>query len=364
MRSPGEAEALSRAGHQYQLVVVGNGTESRHTMTAIDEALFIQDSKARFLERISTAEVSTVTLTVTEKGYCAKADGTLDTQHSGLKGSVLDYLVEGLRARQAGCGRPLAVMSCDNLSANGRMLEGLCLAWASESGKPFDSKLVSFPNSMVDRIVPAGPDPLTVKTEAFHQWVIEDRFIEKRPDWEQDGLVFTPDVEPFERMKLCLLNASHSFLAYYGQLQGHEYVHQAITDDKIRGLVKELCLQEVGPHLSIPSPWTLEGYVDEMLTRFDNPGLPHKLSQIAMDGSQKVPHRFLPFWEHSSVVRLALSAWFTYYWTGFTQQGSYLILDPQKEELSKRASADFQQTAKSWKALLDWPDHPVENLQV
>jgi fructuronate reductase len=364
MRSPREADALRAADHQYQLVVAGNGEESSLTMSVIDEALFIRKEKARFLELMSTPEVSTVTLTVTEKGYCAKADGTLDEDNPGLKESALNYLVEGLRARQSRSDQPLAVISCDNLSANGRLLERLCLTWAQARGRPFDSNLVTFPNSMVDRIVPAGPDPLVVKTEAFHQWVIEDRFIGEAPDWGQEGLVFTPDVEPFERMKLSLLNASHSFLAYYGQLQGYQYVHQAINDPDIRGLVEKLCLKEVGPRLTIPSPWTLQGYVDEMLRRFDNPGLPHKLAQIAMDGSQKVPYRFLPFWEQSSVIRLALSAWFTYYWLALTQSGTYLVSDPQSDELLKRASSDFPKTAQSWKDLLGWPDHPVENLPV
>jgi fructuronate reductase len=362
MRSPREAQVLTDAGHRYELVVIGKGRESRKTMSAIDEALFIQTHKKRFLELISTPEVATVTLTVTEKGYCARADGTLD-ESLDLEGSVIDLLVQGVRARQSQIRRPLAVISCDNLSANGRMLESLCDKWASLKGQSFDSQLVSFPNSMVDRIVPAGSDPLVVKTEAFHQWVVEDRFVGSAPEWEQEGLVFASNVEPFERMKLCLLNASHSFLAYYGQLRGYEFVHQAINDPAIRELVSRLCLEEVGPHLEICSPWTLDGYVEAMLARFDNPGLPHKLSQIAGDGSQKVPHRFLPFAERSPTLRLALSAWFTYYWTALTQPGTYRLSDPLQSELARLTSSDFQETVEKWNSFLDWPRYPTRQLQ-
>lgn len=354
MRSPREAEVLREGGHTYQLVVVGNGQEETQTITTIDEALFIQDARERFLELIASEEVSTVTLTVTEKGYCARADGTLDTDNPRLETSVLNDLVCGFRARQEKNRKPLAVLSCDNLSSNGRLLQRLCQAWSEKSGQSYDRSLVSFPNSMVDRIVPAGDDPLVIRTEAFHQWVIEDRFIGGYPLWEQKGLIFVRDVEPFERMKLCLLNASHSFLAYYGQLQGHEYVHQAINDPAIKSMVDKLCLEEVGPHLEVPGPWTLQGYVSEMLSRFDNPGLPHKLSQIAMDGTQKVPHRFLPYLQHSPVLQKALSAWFTYYYEGLTGQKSYFVSDPMREQLTASATEDRTATATAWKRLLGW----------
>ncbi|MCA9780909.1 MAG: mannitol dehydrogenase family protein [Candidatus Eremiobacteraeota bacterium] len=356
MRSPDEAEALRRGDHSYRLVVVGNGREEVQTIIAIDEALFIRDARERFLELMASEDVSTVTLTVTEKGYCARADGSLNTEHPDLEHSVLNDLVCGLRARQKHNRKPLAVLSCDNLSANGRMLQRLCQTWSEKSGQSYDRSLVSFPNSMVDRIVPAGDDPLTIKTEAFHQWVIEDRFVGGYPHWEQKGLIFVKEVEPFERMKLCLLNASHSFLAYYGQLQGHDYVHQAIADPAIRQMVERLCLEEVGPCLDIPDPWTLEGYVSDMLSRFDNPGLPHKLSQIAMDGTQKVPHRFLPYLEQSSVLRKALSAWYTYYYEGLTQPGRYLVSDPMKDQLAASATDDKEATAAEWKRLLGWKE--------
>ena len=108
MRSPREAEVLREGGHTYQLVVVGNGQEETQTITTIDEALFIQDARERFLELIASEEVSTVTLTVTEKGYCARADGTLDTDNPRLETSVLNDLVCGFRARQEKNRKPLS----------------------------------------------------------------------------------------------------------------------------------------------------------------------------------------------------------------------------------------------------------------
>ena len=352
MTSPAQARALQTSNHRYELLVWDGAGCSRSWMTVIDEALFIGESEPRFFDLMRDPELSTVTLTVTEKGYCSRA-GELDPDHPRLSDCALSWVVRGLHERQKVTQKPLHVLSCDNLQGNGRLLERLCQAWSKRFEVPYNSSVVSFPDSMVDRIVPAGDSPLEIATEAFHQWVIEDRFLGERPAWDQPGLMFVPEVEPFERMKLCLLNASHSFLAYYGQLQGHEFVHQAIRDPRVRELVERLYFEEVGPSLHIPAPLTLAGYGEQLLRRFDNPNLPHRLNQIAMDGSQKIPQRFLTYREQSPVLQMAVEAWFEYLWLSFTE-ARFEVRDPLKESLRESVGESLESSKQNWKDLLGW----------
>jgi len=162
---------------------------------------------------------------------------------------------------------------------------------------------------MVDRIVPSlspektqslekefglsSPSEL-IATESFSQWVIEDHFKGQKPLLEKVGVQFVKDVTPFEDMKLRLLNAAHSYLAYQGQLKGHKYVHEAMKDEELASDLKTLMLEEVAPLLKQPQGVDFKVYVESLLKRFQNPYLPHELRQIAMDGSQKISQRWLP----------------------------------------------------------------------
>jgi fructuronate reductase len=122
-------------------------------------------------------------------------------------------------------------------------------------------------------------------TETFSQWVIEDKFAGAKPPID---VQFVDDVRPFEEMKLRLLNASHSMIAYAGLRKGYRFVHEAIRDNEIRSRVEEL-YREVTPLVHPP-----DGYTSSLLQRFDNERLPHQLKQIAMDGSQKLKQRIVP----------------------------------------------------------------------
>lgn len=354
MRSPHEADALAAVGGRYVLRVLGEGPAHDVEISAIDEALFMGRDKARFLTLMADPAVTTVTLTVTEKGYCCDATGRLDLTNATLAESVIALLVEGLRARQAAHCGAIAILSCDNLSGNGRLLGGACRAFAAHAGLAFDGALVSFPNSMVDRIVPSGSSPLLVETEAFHQWVIEDRFLGGRPAWEQEGLMFVSQVEPFERLKLRLLNAAHSLCAYYGQLLGYDFVHEAVRDARVLELLERLFFVEVGPGLEVPAPLTLRDYGQALLRRFDNPALPHRLAQIAMDGSQKLPQRVLPGVVDSPVLALCLDAWFSYLWLGLRGDRDFAVSDPFADRFRASLEPTFEETVTRWLVILGW----------
>jgi fructuronate reductase len=159
---------------------------------------------------------------------------------------------------------------------------------------------------MIDRIVPATTaadlgdleaglglrDEGAVFTEPFSQWVIEDRFAGPRPDWDKVGAQLVRDVAPYETAKLRMLNGAHSALAYCGLERGHEFVHQAIADPELRALAERLMRQEAATSFVAAPGQDLAGYADALLVRFANPALQHRLMQIAMDGSQKIPQRW------------------------------------------------------------------------
>ena len=211
--------------------------------------------------------------------------------------------------RGAGLGG-LTVLSCDNLADNGRQLARLMGEYLDHRDPGlrawFEAECVC-PSTMVDRIVPATTeadraklagrfgliDEAAVMTEPFSRWVIEDRFAGPRPRWEAAGAELVADVQPYETAKLRMLNGAHSALAYIGLARGHTYVHEAIADAAIRPLIERLMREEAAPTIAAAPGQDLAAYAGALLARFANPALQHKLIQIAMDSSQKIPQRWL-----------------------------------------------------------------------
>jgi fructuronate reductase len=213
---------------------------------------------------------------------------------------------------------------------------------------------------MVDRIVPHFSmaelkekekawgyfDPVAIFTEDFAQWIIEDNFGGHKPNWQSAGVQFVKDVKPFERIKLQVLNASHSWLAYRGLLKGHEFVADCMADQELSSELSEMINSEIGPLLDIPTGFDLLEYKDQMFGRFRNPSMRHRLSQIAMDGTQKIPQRFTPNLSAQSPLLLkGLAAWLKY-----IQKNNYQ--DPQKDKLDQvKNSSNFMSILKDFKLL-------------
>lgn len=255
-----------------------------------------------------------VSFTVTEKGYCRASDGGLDPKQAE-QGSFYPLLIEGLRRRRDSGLPGLTLLSCDNLAENGRQLARLTADYCERRDAALGRWIAaecSFPATMVDRIVPATTpadrdmvasrlglrDEAAVVTEPFSQWVVEDRFVQSRPRWEVVGAQFVTDVAPFETAKLRMLNGAHSALAYLGLSRGHDFVHEAMNDPDIRRIVEQLMRREAATSFTPAPGQDLAAYADALLARFANPALLHRLAQIAMDGSQKIPQRWLETLAH------------------------------------------------------------------
>lgn len=296
-----------------------------HVISAVREVLYPAEQQERLDALLADPAVRVVTLTVTEKGYRRRADGHLDLDDplvaadlaagaGGAPGSAVGRLARGLQGRARAGGAPITVVCCDNLTANGEVLERLVRDFAAalpaaeaQELTAFLDAAVRFPSTMVDRIVPATTDADRaegrrllgledaglVVAEPFLQWVIEDSFAGPRPAWEQGGAQLTADVAPFELMKLRTLNGAHSTLAYLGALRGHETIAAAVGDPEVLRAAQDLIAQDVIPTLTPPDGTDLTAYGETVLERFANPALAHRTVQIAMDGSQKLPLRLL-----------------------------------------------------------------------
>ena len=258
-----------------------------------------------------------VSLTVTEKAYCRDpASGDLDIDHPDIRHdlehreaprSPLGLLTAGIVEQRENGTKPFTVLCCDNLPANGRTIHRLLRQFAGLRGSDlaaFISGEIACPDTMVDRIVPATTntdrarvaaalgvaDAWPIVTEPFTQWVIEDRFTLGRPAWDRVGATMVRDVGPFEAMKLRMLNASHSALAYLGYLAGADTIADAMRDPRLAAFaarVMDEAAATLPPGLDTPT------YARSLLTRCRKPALRHRTWQIAMDGSQKLPQRVL-----------------------------------------------------------------------
>ena len=319
LRSPDTRDALVPQDGLYSLAVRDSDGERLRVIGAIRDVLVAPQAPAALIEALCRPSVAIVSLTVTEKGYChdpatgrldeAHPDVVHDLAHPEAPRSAIGILAQAIARRRAAGLKPFTPLCCDNLPANGRTLHRILSRYAALVSPDLGTYVegeIACPDTMVDRIVPATTDEdrariaaalgvedaWPVVTEAFTQWVIEDRFLSGRPGWEAAGATLVADVAPYETMKLRLLNGSHSALAYLGYLSGCETVATAMAEPGIAAFVAAL-MADSTPTLVLPPGADVAGYKRSLVDRFRNTALKHRTWQIAMDGSQKLPQRLL-----------------------------------------------------------------------
>jgi fructuronate reductase len=333
LRSGNVAEQMNPQDGLYTVAARSDsGTEMR-LIGAVHKVLVAAQEPRAVIEAVAAAETRIISFTITEKGYCRSVDGALDSSLAD-QASIYHFLKEGLALRMAAGLPGVTLLSCDNLAHNGVQLQRLLLsyleAYAPDVGLWVRAHC-TFPSSMVDRIVPATAaedrasaqgalggvvDEAHVVTERFTQWVIEDRFANGRPRWECAGAELVSDVASYETAKLRLLNGAHSALAYLGLEAGYDYVHQAVADLALRDMARRLMREEAAPTVPAAVGQDLAAYAETLMARFGNAALNHRLIQIAMDGSQKIPQRWLETlaWhqargEQCPMLLKAMAAW-------------------------------------------------------
>jgi fructuronate reductase len=369
LRSAGVARQLNPQDGLYTLTRCSADGRATQLIRSVRQVLVASDDPDAVIAAIAAPDTHILTFTVTEKGYCRAADGSLDLALAD-DGSIYPFIERGLQLR-AGRGLPgLTLLSCDNLAHNGRQLERLVRAYVDARNPALSAwidRQCRFPCAMVDRIVPATTDADraavqaaigledrgAVVTEPFSQWVIEDRFAGPRPRWDAVGAELVADVAPYEMAKLRMLNGAHSALAYLGLQNGHSFVHEAVDDPAIRPLVEALMRQEAAPTIAAAPNQDLGAYATALLARFANPALNHRLIQIAMDGSQKIPQRWLETLADNQrdgkacpAILQALAAWRRHL-RGDNGPMWGTVEDPMREQLAPLAKRDGASFAKA-----------------
>lgn len=360
LRRPDTKEALEPQDGLYTIAVRDAAGTHPRVIGSILKVMDANSEREALLALMADPAIRIVSLTVTEKGYCHDpATGELDQKHADIVHDLANpsapksapgMLVEALARRKAAGIAPFTVMSCDNLPSNGKTAKRIVTRFAALRDAELGAwvEKVAFPSTMVDRIVPSttdadreevtrligAADAWPIMTEPFTQWVIEDDFPAGRPAFDTVGAQLVEDVEPFEHMKLRMLNGSHSTMSYSGYLGGYTYISDVMGDEAYVQLIHGLMTDEVMPTLDMPGT-DLGAYRDQLLERFRNPALKHRTWQIAMDGSQKLPQRLLgtirdrlAAGEPFDRLALGVAAWMRYV-TGVDEKGDEIdVRDP------------------------------------
>lgn len=325
LRSAATVDALNAQSGLYTLVTRAPEGPQARVIGAIARAHAARTDLEGALEAIADPGVRIVSLTVTEKGYgvvrrapdaaattadTAREDVAADIAAPRAPRSLLGVLAEGLRRRLERGAPPVAVLSCDNLPDNGRVLAAGLLDFAERIDPALGERIaasVRFPATMVDRITPAPTDETracarsltgcedaaAVETEPFSQFVVEDDFPSGRPAWDASpGVLFVRDVRPFEAMKLTMLNGAHSMMAYAGFLCRRTHVRDVMDDPALAALVSRH-LAAAAATLSPVEGIDFADYAEALKKRFSNPAIAHETHQIAADGTEKLPQRLL-----------------------------------------------------------------------
>lgn len=320
---PGDAamrDALHGQECLYTLVVKNaDGSARPRVVGSIVDYHYAPDDPEAVLAVMSAAATRIVSLTITEGGYRLDAAARADAASSRMPTTAFGYLVEALRRRWAAGTPPFTVMSCDNLAGNGRAAREAVVGFADLVDPDLADWImasVAFPSSMVDRITPVTveadrhlaaqevglDDAWPAVCEDFRQWVLEDDFPAGRPPLEEVDVQLVDDVEPYELMKLRLLNAGHQALAYTGHLLGHRLVHEAAADPDLSRFVRGYMTDEGAPTLPPVPGIDLDDYQRVLMQRFANPAVEDTVARLCADSSNRIPTWLVP------VIRANLAA--------------------------------------------------------
>ena len=314
-------KALTAQDNLYTLVERDNESCTARLIGSLKSYIFGPGNAEAVFAKMADPGIKIVTLTATEGGYYFhQASGELDLSNPNIRHdlenphqpkTIFGYLAEGLKRRRQASLKAFTVLSCDNLQGNGHIAKKTLIAFCRENDADLAqwiSQNVTFPNCMVDRITPATgdeqrqlvkdqfglDDAYPVVSEVFRQWVIEDNFGDGRPELERVGVQFTDDVAPYEKMKIRLLNASHSAMGYLGYLCGYRYIFEIAQSAEFTSYIKTMMDHEVTPLIGSVPGVNLDEYKHSLMQRFANKTIKDQALRICMDGSSKMPKFILP----------------------------------------------------------------------
>ncbi len=367
------SEILKRQDYLYSLIVKHPGGKVDTTIigSIIDFMLSVDNPQA-VIDKMAGRDIKIVSLTITEGGYNFNpSNGEFDFENPDIQHDLINpenpktvfgYLTAALRKRRHAGIPAFTIQSCDNIQHNGDVAMKMVMAFAKKQDAELAEwikKDVRFPNAMVDRITPVTSkedigylesefglkDEWPVTCEPFCQWVIEDHFSDGRPAWEKVGVQFVPDVTPYEKMKIRLLNAGHSVLGLLGSIHGHETIDQCVSDPLFADYLRKFMDTEATPILDAVEGVDLDAYKDSLIERFGNPNIKDNLARICLESSAKLP-KFLIATINENLAQggsikyatLVIAAWCYYSDKGVNRHNKPIeITDTMKYELHEAA---------------------------
>ena len=331
MRPYDEAQREKLAAQDYLTTLIEldpeAGTSAEVIGSMIDYVPIVEGNRP-LIERMAAADIRIVALTITEGGYyidpaskgfnASHPDIIHDAENPETPVTAFGVIIAALKLRRERGISAFTGLCCDNLQGNGAILRQTVVSLAKLSDPELADwieKSSSFPNSMVDCIVPAtGPneiamarefgvdDAVPVTHESFRQWVIEDDFCAGRPEWDKAGAVFTDAVHDYEAMKIRILNAGHQLLANAGELLGLETIADCMAHPSLAKFLSKAQHEEIAPYVKAVPDMKPGDYIDLIGRRFANPAILDTTRRVAFDGSSRHTGFILP------ILRDALDA--------------------------------------------------------
>ncbi len=323
MRPYDDVQRQKMAAQDYLTTLIeldpDSGTSAEIVGSMIDYIEIVEGNRP-LIDRMATADIRIVALTVTEGGYYIDpATKGFDASHPDIihdaanpekPVTAFGAMIAALKLRRERGIGAFTGQCCDNLQGNGAILRQTVVSLAKLSDPELAEwidKNCSFPNSMVDCIVPAtGPneiamarefgvdDAVPVTHESFRQWVIEDDFCAGRPDWDKVGAIFTDAVHDYEAMKIRILNGGHQVLANAGELLGLETIADCMANPLMAEFFSKVENQEIAPHVKPVPDMQPDAYIDLIAKRFSNPAILDTTRRVAFDGSSRHTGFILP----------------------------------------------------------------------
>jgi len=367
-------DVLQKQDGMYTLIIKHpDGNIDSQVIGSIIDFKLGYDTPKVVVDQMAHPDTKIVSLTITEGGYnfnpatgefdFENADVQHELQHPNDPKTIYGFLTAAIKKRKEDGLPAFTVMSCDNIQHNGDVAKEMLLTFAQKQDAElaaYIEKEVSFPNSMVDRITPVTTqadidylentyglkDEWPVTCEPFIQWVIEDNFSNGRPEFEKVGVQFVPDVKPYEKMKLRLLNAGHSVLGLLGAIHGHPTINACMEDDLFVSYLRAFMDKEATPVLDKLEGIDLSAYKDSLQERFANPNIKDSVSRICSESSAKLPKFLIATIQDNlanggsiKFATLVIAAWCYYSDKGQDKNGNPIeIIDAMQEQLHQAAS--------------------------
>ncbi|WP_339617358.1 mannitol dehydrogenase family protein [uncultured Gilvimarinus sp.] len=382
LRSPGVRNILKKQDYLYTIMERSLTEKNVRCITCLENILVGSEDAGSVIEQIASESAKIVTITVTEKGYCQKnqrldelnPDVMADIR-SGEATTMPAYLAHALQKRSNKGLGGLTIISCDNLPDNGEILKNVVKDFADNLDvdlRDWIDDNVKFCSTMVDRIVPAATEQVidtvseavgliddgALLCEPYRQWVIEDNFVGSRPAWELAGALLVADVSVYEKLKLRMLNGSHSSIAYIGSLLGDEYIHETVSRSVVQEFIERLMRDEQSQSLTVPDGINVLEYSKAIVERFTNKHVPYRNAQVATDGSLKLPQRLLfaaidlrKKGLTPNLIALSVAAWIRYL-VGYQQSSAYPVSDPNLAGLASIMAANADDDVQLVKSLM------------